>query len=333
MHAAMPTPIDPDLVSPDPFSPDAIAPETAALNARLIDAFTRLPDRWAHPVALVREARAAGRGPIPPLPVSPRARTIVLDERPARGRPGALTARLIAPSRPRGIYFHIHGGGWTFGTNAEQDPWLERLADRLDLACVSVAYRLAPEHPYPAAPDDCEDAALALVARAGELLGLAGPLFIGGESAGAHLALTTLLRLRDRHGLMPFVAANLFCGCYDLALTPSVRRWGRTPLVLDTRDIAKFAQNYLGGHDPREPDVSPIHADLAGLPPILVSCGTKDPLLDDTLFLAARLCAARVPHEVALWPGGCHVFHRFDIPMAEDALARIDGFLGARLPA
>lgn len=318
-------------IDPALFAPEAIAPETSALNARLIEAFSRLPDRWAYPIALVREARALGRGPLPPLPVSPRARTIVLEDAPSRGRPGPLTARLIAPERPRGVYFHIHGGGWTFGSNAEQDPWLERLAERLGLACVSIAYRLAPEHPYPAAVDDCEDGALALVARAGALLGLEGPILIGGESAGAHLALLTMLRLRDRHGLAPFAAANLFCGCYDLALTPSVRRWGRTPLVLDTRDIAKFAANFLGGHDPGEPDVSPIHAELAGLPPILVSCGTCDPLVDDSLFLAARLAAARVPHALALWPGGCHVFHRFDIPMAEEALARIDAFLGARL--
>ena len=69
-------------------------------------------------------------------------------------------SRIIAPAEPKGVYLHIHGGGWTWGTADEQDPWLDRLAERCGLAVVSVEYRLAPEDPYPAAPDDCEAAAL-----------------------------------------------------------------------------------------------------------------------------------------------------------------------------
>ena len=95
--------------------------------------------------------------------------------------------RIIAPENPRGVYLHIHGGGWTWGTADEQDPWLDRLAERCGLAVVSVEYRLAPENPYPAAPDDCEAAALWLIREAESRFGTSR-LFIGGESAGAHLS-------------------------------------------------------------------------------------------------------------------------------------------------
>ena len=153
--------------------------------------------------------------------LSPRAKVIEID-----GPGGPIPLRIIAPANPTGVYLHIHGGGWTWGTADEQDPWLDRLAERCGLAVVSVEYRLAPENPYPAAPDDCEAAALVGGPRS------AGPLRhrIASSSAANRPARiwlgVTLLRLRDRHGLTPFRGANLFAGCYDLTLTPSVAHWG-----------------------------------------------------------------------------------------------------------
>ncbi len=192
---------------------------------------------------------------------------------------------------------------------------------------MSVEYRLAPENPYPAAPDDCEAAALWALREAERRFGT-GRLAIGGESAGAHLAVVTLLRLRDRHGLTPFRAANLFAGCYDLALTPSAAAYGEERLVLNTRDIRMFTDGFCGpSTDRRDPDVSPLHADLAGLPPALFAVGTRDPLLDDTLFMAARWAAAGNRAEAFIGPGGAHVFHRFDSALTDDVLARIDTFL------
>ena len=153
---------------------------------------------------------------------------------------------------------------------------------------------------------------------------------IGGESAGAHLSLVTLLRLRDRHGLMPFQGANLFAGCYDLTLTPSAARWGDEKLILNTRDIRMFADSFCGPDvDRRAPDVSPLFADLRGLPQALISVGTSDPLLDDSLFLAARWTAARSEADLALWPGGCHVFIRFQSALSERALERVDAFFAS----
>jgi acetyl esterase/lipase len=192
-----------------------------------------------------------------------------------------------------------------------------------------VDYRLAPEAPYPAGPDDCEAAALWLLREAESRFGTTR-FVIGGESGGAHLSVLTLLRLRDRHGLTPFIGANLFAGCYDLTLTPSVRRWGDEKLVLDTRDIRIFTDNFCGPDiDRGSPEISPLYADLKGMPPALLSVGTLDPLLDDTLFMSARWVAAGNQAELALWPGGCHVFIGYPSRMAERAFTRIDAFMNS----
>ena len=312
------------MIDPALFKDAAIAEETRALNAEIVGKLAALPDQWSFPIDVVRKARREGRGPFPALPHSPRARWIEID-----GPAGPIDLRILAPSEARAVYLHIHGGGWTWGSPDEQDPEFERLAEQ-GVATVSVRYRLAPENPYPAAPDDCEAAALWLVREAQGLFGTQ-QLMIGGESAGAHLALVTMLRLRDRHGLTPFAGANLFAGCYDLALTPSVRNWGSEKLILNARDITIYAQNFCGDHDRADPDLSPLLADLAGLPPVLVSIGTRDPLLDDSLFLATRLAIANVPVDLAIYPGGCHMFQRFGIPLSEEALTRVDGFFRERV--
>jgi acetyl esterase/lipase len=143
------------MIDPAPFDPRNVEEEIRAQNADILAKLSALPDQWSFPPALIRERRRQGLGPFPPLPKSPRAEIVTI-----AGPGGPLDLRIIAPANPRGIYFHIHGGGWTLGTADEQDPWLDRIADNCGLAVVSVEYRLAPEHPYPAGPDDCEAAAL-----------------------------------------------------------------------------------------------------------------------------------------------------------------------------
>lgn len=310
-------------IDPVVFRPDAVSAETRALNADIIQKLAAGPDPWTFTPAEIRARRAAGRGPFPLAPRSDRARTITIE-----GPTGPLDLRLIAPDKPRGVYLHMHGGGWTVGTSADQDPRLERLAETCGLACLSVEYRLAPEHPYPAGPDDCEAAALWLVQHAKSEFGTQR-LMIGGESAGAHLSVVTLLRLRDRHQLTPFSKANLVAGCYDMAMTPSARTFGDEPLILRTKDVRNFRQCFVGDDaDYADPDISPIHADLTGLPPALFSIGTRDALLDDSLFMAQRWLAAGNATEIAVFPGGPHVFQGFDCALAEESLARMDTFLG-----
>lgn len=323
---------DPSRLDASLFDPARIDAETRAINAAIIERVNAVPDQWSMSAAEVRAARAAGLGAFPAPVLSPRARTIEID-----GPAGKVPLRVFEPQdgagaavTPRGVFLHIHGGGWTFGTADGQDARLERLADRLGLVVISVEYRLAPENPYPAGPDDCEAAALWLV-REGALKYGVGKLFIGGESGGAHLALVTMLRLRDRHDLLPFSAAVLTAGCYDLALTPSVRLWNGGKLVLDTRDIQKFIENFIGHADPRPADISPLNADLTGLPPAHIAVGTRDPLVDDTLFLHARWIAAGNRADLAVWPGGAHVFIAFGGRLAEEALSRAENFVGGFL--
>jgi acetyl esterase/lipase len=208
-----------------------------------------------------------------------------------------------------------------------QDPMLERLADATGLAVVSVEYRLAPEHPYPAGPDDCEAAAAWLARNARAEFG-GDALTLGGESSGGHLSAVTLLRLRDRHGYTGFRGANLVYGAYDLSLTPSQRRFGETRLVLRTSDIVQFANAFLPAiTERRDPDISPLYADLRGLCPALFSVGTADALLDDTLFMHARWLAAGNAAELAIYPGGAHGFTLFPNALAQQAEARMVAFL------
>jgi acetyl esterase/lipase len=311
-------------LDPAVFRDDAISAETAALNADILARLEALPDTWSVPPAIIRDLRSRGLGPFGTVPKCEQAETISID-----GPHGEIALRIIRPvAGPiRGVYLHIHGGGWVLGAADQQDPSLERIANTCGLAVVSVDYRLAPEHPYPKGPDDCEAAALWLVKTAPSLFGTS-LLTIGGESAGAHLSVVTLLRLRDKHGLTPFAGANLTAGCYDLAGTPSAKAWGLSRLILSTRDVEMFVRHFLvHGGSTDDPDISPLKAKLHGMPYTLFSIGTRDCLLDDTLFMAARWMAAGNGCELAVYPGGAHVFQQFASPLSEQSLSRIDQFL------
>jgi acetyl esterase/lipase len=206
-----------------------------------------------------------------------------------------------------------------------QDRELESIALGAHLAVVSLEYRLAPEHPYPAAPDDCEAAALWLAQHAQSEFG-STRLSIGGPSAGAHLAVVTLLRLRDKHQLRRFSRANLVFGAYDLAMTPSAQQATDT-LILSRRVLKWHITQFGVAGKERDPDVSPLQAKLHGLPPALFTIGTLDPLLDDTLFMYARWTAAGNHAELAVYPGGVHGFTIFPIALAHRANQRIIEFL------
>ncbi|PTW62100.1 acetyl esterase/lipase [Breoghania corrubedonensis] len=311
-------------LDPALFRDDAISDETRRFNTEKTAELTALPDSWSVPPAEIRKLRDKGLGAFPLPPRCPRATTITID-----GPHGAIEIRQILPETgtPRGVYLHIHGGGWTFGAADYQDDRLEEITRTTGAAALSLDYRLAPEHPYPQGPDDCEAAALWLV-RQSPFRDL--PLVIGGESAGAHLSVVTLIRLRDKHELTPFAGAALTAGCYDLALTPSARNWGTEKLILTTRDITLFARSFLGEDcDATSADISPIRADLAGLPPALFSVGTRDALLDDSLFMAARWMAAGNGAEISVHPGGCHVFQAFPLEISRKSNAEIDAFINA----
>lgn len=308
------------------FSPDAIDASTRAANEMLEKLLAQAPPMHTQTPAEIRAARASGASlfPAPVLLAHAETRTI-------RGPAGEVKLRIFRHPEARGVYLHIHGGGWMLGAADQQDVMLDAISRAARATVVSVEYRLAPEHPYPAGPDDCEAAALWVVENARREFGTER-LAIGGESAGAHLSVVTLLRMRDRHGAAPFRAANLVYGCYDLGFTPSVRRWGERNLVLSTPIIAWFTDHFVPDVARRaEPDASPLHADLRGMPAALFTVGTLDPLLDDTLFMAPRWLAAGNRAELAVYPGGVHGFNLFPLPLGAAALRRSESFIAAAL--
>jgi len=232
-------------------------------------------------------------------------------DRMVAGPIGPLRLREFRPERVDGAMLHIHGGGWMTGEPELTDLLNEALSEHLNLAIVSVEYRLAPEHPYPAGPDDCEAAALWLIENAATEY-RTDRLLIGGESAGAHLSAVTLLRLRDRHGVADrFCGANLVFGAYDLGPTPSAMGIGLDPGadILDPEDMRFMVEQFAPGmstDERRHPDLSPLYADLRGMPPALFTVGTADHLIDDTLFFADRWVLAGNQAEVLVYPEAPH---------------------------
>jgi acetyl esterase/lipase len=294
-------------LDPSVFLPSAVDAETAAYNAELEAFLATMPSPHTLPPAVVRAARRAPQeGPPnkfrPPLVFSDNASVRTID-----GPAGPITLRCFIPPQVDGVYYHIHGGGWVLGSADSQDLRLDAIANACNLAVVSVEYRLAPEDPYPAGPDDCEAAAVWLAKNARAEFGM-DRLLIGGESAGAHLSVVTLLRLRDKHGLMPFSAANLAYGVYDLDGTPSVHNWGQRYLILSQPIMQWFGDQYAAPEIRKDPDVSPMYAGLHNMPKARFSVGTMDPLMDDTLFLHARWVAAGNEASLEVFPGGIHGF-------------------------
>lgn len=307
------------------FDPARVDPETAALNEQLERLSASLPNPIETGIEELREARAKGRGLFGPI-----VRSANGIDRTIPGPVEDLGIRIFTPETVNGVYLHFHGGGWAMGAADYQDGRLEETARRAGVAVVSVDYRLAPEHPYPAPADDAESAAHWIVENAVAEFGT-DRIVVGGSSAGAHLAVTAMLRMRDRHGYTDFAGANLMYGFFDLSLTPSARNWGDRMLVMDTALCRWFADMYADGANLTDPDVSPMFADLSDLPSALFTVGTLDPLLDDTLLLSARWTAARNQAELVVTPGAAHGFASAPARDGETARQRVDLFVAERV--
>lgn len=258
-------------------------------------------------------------------PSNPIVKLEIAQEREIPGPAGKIPIRVFVPSEVNGIYLHLHGGGWMSGAQDLEDPHLWSRAQEASVAVVSVGYRLAPENPYPAGPDDCEAAALWLIQNAQKEFGT-DDIVVGGGSAGAHLSAVTLLRLRDRHQFTGFRGAELRYGLYDLRLTPSVRLAPKG--MLTAQDGEWFRNQFVGAKLLEDPDVSPIFADLRGMPPALFIVGSMDSLVDDSLFMWARWRAAGNRAELRIYPGAPHGFDLMQLKIAAMAKADIARFIG-----
>ncbi|MFZ1997059.1 MAG: alpha/beta hydrolase [Solirubrobacteraceae bacterium] len=239
----------------------------------------------------------------------------------------------IAETKPRGVIFHIHGGGFALGSATSSVGFVSDLARKAGMSAITVDYRLAPEHPYPAALQDVTAAYQALLQR--ESTG--AQIVVSGESAGGNLALELLIG-GNRRGLVMPAAAVLFSPMTDLTVTgDSYTTKADTDPNITAAAIQTRANDYLNGTgtDPADPLVSPIFADLTDLPPLLVQAGSHEVLLDDATRLATRAAANNVAVTLDITPGVGHVFQAFSAVLDEgdQALTRAASFLQAHVQA
>lgn len=243
--------------------------------------------------------------------------------------PVAVEWAVPTNAAPESVICYLHGGGYCLGSVATHRTLVGAIARAACARVVSVDYRLAPEHPFPAAIEDATTAYRALLAR-----GVApSRVALAGDSAGGGLTIAALLALRDSTTPLPAAAAcispwlDLTCSGESMTTRASVDP------MLQRGPALKLAAAYLDGADAATPLASPLFADPAGLPPILLHVGTAEVLLDDSTRFGERARSAGVDVTLEVWPDMIHVWHAFAplLPEADRAIERVGDYLGARL--
>ncbi|MFK8252529.1 alpha/beta hydrolase [Ancylobacter terrae] len=236
----------------------------------------------------------------------------------------------LAPrSDPAKVLLYFHGGGYCSGSLASHRTIVGGAGRAGGIRTLAIAYRLAPEHPFPAARDDAL-AAYEFLRRQGYA---PADIAIGGDSAGGGLTLATLLGLRAAGEAMP-ACAWLVSPWTDLTMTgASLDDRADVDPLISREYLEGLAAAYLAGHDPNDPLVSPLRADLAGLPPTLVQVGSSETLLDDAVRIARNLGAAEVPVTLEIWPQMIHAWMLWSARLAAGraGLAQAGAFLRAHL--
>jgi acetyl esterase len=237
---------------------------------------------------------------------------------------GGPPARAYRPAVLRGAtVVFLHGGGWTLGSVADYDGLARRLAVGLSAVVLAVEYRRAPEHPFPAAVEDCTAAVRWALAHAAELGGDPGRVAVAGDSGGGNLAAVVCQQLRDAGGAQPAAQLLLYPNVARGADQPSVRDFGHLPF-LTLADMGWYTRNYVPkGTDLGDPRISPAEGDLAGLPPALVVTAGVDPLHDSGADHVPALQAAGTPAEWLDLPDMPHGFAHL-VALAPAAAAALD---------
>ena len=227
-------------------------------------------------------------------------------------------------SRPDRHVLYLHGGAYISGAPVNYRHFTWRVADAVGASVWMLVYRLAPEHPFPAALEDAVDGYRWLAEQAD-----ARELFVMGDSAGGGLTLSLLLKLRDDDHPLPRAAVAL-SPWTDLALTgPSLTSNAAADPMLNVDDLPQLARLYLGDADPRAPYASPLYGDPGGLPPVLIQVGGDEILRDDGVRMAESLRSENPRSRLEVWPRMPHVWQLFVpmLPEAHHAIARIGKFL------
>ncbi|HEU5097610.1 MAG TPA: alpha/beta hydrolase [Roseiflexaceae bacterium] len=239
------------------------------------------------------------------------------------GIPGEWVA---APDiEAQGALLFLHGGGYNAGSCVTHRAMAARLARATRARVLQIDYRLAPEHPCPAAIQDAARAYGWLIEQPIP----AEQIAIGGDSAGGGLALATLIELRDSGAPLP-AAGFLLSPWLDMALIgESMQTRAQIDPLSSYEGLLAAAQLYLGGRDPRDPQASPLYADPRDLPPLLIHVGDHEVLLSDATRLADRARAVGVQIQLEIWDEMWHVWHTWadDLPEAREAIARLGMFI------
>ncbi len=273
-------------------------------------------------------ARMAGLATMYPLGPEPaRADDVVVP-----GPGGGLRARVLAPETPRGVLLYLHGGGWVVGSIDEHEALGRQLVEATGCAVVLASYRLAPEHPWPAALEDA-GAALAWVERHRAALGADLPLVLAGDSAGANLATILARRARDAGG-PPIAAQVLVYPVTDHDFDNGSYTDPANQLALNRDTLRWFWDQYAAPAQRPDPDVSPARAeDLAGLPPAIVVLAEHDALRDEGAAYAAAMRSAGVAVDVRQFDGQMHGFFTMVglLPAQAEAVAHVAALLDPHL--
>jgi epsilon-lactone hydrolase len=242
------------------------------------------------------------------------------------GRPAQWVR--AAGSEQDGALLYLHGGGYCVGSIVSHTPLASRLSAVSELPALVVDYRLAPEHPFPAAVEDAVAAYRWLLERGLDPARLA----IAGDSAGGGLTLATLVALRDQGVDLPGAAACLSPWTDLTQSLPTMAGNVATDPLLDGPRLQQYADWYLRDGDPKQPLASPRFADLGGLPPVVIHAAEDEVLLDDARIVAEAIGAAGGEVEYRTWPGVFHVWHAVAglAPEADEAVAEVGRFLRAR---
>lgn len=240
-----------------------------------------------------------------------------------RVRVETMDAEWLIPSEPLddARLLYIHGGAWMAGGLDSHRGLVSRIAEASGIPTLTIDYRLAPEHPFPAGLEDCVSAYGWLLENGPHGAGPCGRAFIAGDSAGGNLALASLLVLKGVPEALPDAAVALSPATDFTASGASVETRRAVDPVIDHSRTPGMQRLYCPGHGAKEPLISPLFGELAGLPPLLIQAGDAETLLDDSVMFAARASEAGVAATLEVWDGMPHVWQFFAPVLAESTAA------------
>lgn len=295
-------------------------PEVRALRDAMA-AFAPAPDA-PKPTWVERRAGIDAMGAAAPPPESVRVEPLKL---------GGVPAEKITPQGADATrtIFYLHGGGYCIGGCASHRGWAARMALASNATAYTIDYRLAPEHPFPAAVDDAGAAWRGLLAEGRE----PKRTVISGDSAGGGLAVASAVAARDA-GLPAPAALHLTSPWANLAnIGAAYKAKAESDFIITQAGIDEFAITYLAGGDARAPLASPVLADLAGLPPMLIQVGSEEVLMSDSVLLAEVAGLAQVDVTLRIWPDMVHIWPFFaNLSASGPAIAESAAWIKARTP-